>query len=125
MRIRSKLFITPVAATIREPSLSRTASTSAILDVVRVGRGAGAVVAGFILRVDQVRSDALDLIEDVIPAGKRNGDHQDHAGVADHQAERGQERAEFVGAKRFDARAERFDMAKGTHFRGETTMRSH
>ena len=47
----------------------------------------------FIIRVDEVGSYALDLPDDVAPAGHRHGHHQDDAGAAYDHAERGQNRA--------------------------------
>ena len=68
------------------------------LDEIGVHLGGG-VGAGRILRVDQIGSDAANLIQYVIAAGDRDGDHQNHRRVADHQAERGEKSPEFVGAQ--------------------------
>ena len=80
------------------------------LDVIGVGDGHGGVIAAVELRVNHVRPDGLDLIQHVVAAGEGNGDDQDHRGVADHQAQGGQKRAEFIGAEAPGRWTQRFDV---------------
>src|SRR5258708_2238042 len=48
-----------------------------------------------------------NFVEDVVAAGERDGDHQDDRGIADYQAERSEECAEFVRPQSLKAEAER------------------
>ncbi len=50
-------------------------------------------------RVDQVGSDAFDLLNDVAPPAERHRHDQNDARAADDHAQRGQKRADFVRPK--------------------------
>ncbi len=64
------------------------------------GRGFAAGVDQ--LDVNHVGADGFDLADDVFLAGERDGDDEHDAGAADDDAERGQNRADFVGAEGVD-----------------------
>ncbi len=80
----------------------------ALLHVIGVAGRGGHVVAALIGAVNQIGADALNLLKDVVAAGERNRHHQNDGGIADHQAERGEKGAEFVGLQRLPAEAQRF-----------------
>ena len=77
------------------------------LDVVGVGVAASATGVR-VVGEDDVRADALDLLEDVVAAGERDGDHQDDGGGPDDHAERGEQRADGIGAERLPTEVHRF-----------------
>src|SRR5580700_9164163 len=56
----------------------------------------------FELRVHEIRAYALDLRDDILAAGERDGEDQHDARAADDHAERGQESAELIGPERFE-----------------------
>ena len=89
------------------PSCSRTASTSASL-TKSASTSAPVLAGGLVIGVDHVGADAADLLQDVVPAGQRDGHHQDHGGVADDHAQRRQQGANLVCAEGADAEPESF-----------------
>ena len=64
--------------------------------------------AGGVIGENYVRADALHLFQNVIPAGERNGDHQDDRRRPDHHAEAGQKRADGIGSQSLRAETEGF-----------------
>ena len=81
----------------------------------------GAVGAGRVLRVNQVGSNAADQVQDIVAAGDGNGHHQNDRSVTDHQPQRRQETAEFVGAQGLQAEPKRFS---DIHQAPEASLRS-
>ncbi len=80
----------PVAATMLSGKLLANGLDVGDLDEIGVDFGGGCLRADFIGGEDHVRTDAFDLLEDVVLAGERNGDNQDDRRGADHHAEAGE-----------------------------------
>src|SRR6201998_4618 len=83
-----------------------------VLDGEIIGAGVGdASSTAFILRIHPVRSDGLNLVQQVLLAGETNGGDQDQGGGADDHAERGQGKADLIAHEGLVGEAE--DLAEG------------
>ncbi len=69
--------------------------------------------APWVLSVDEIGADALDLIENVLTAGHADGDHQDQGCGSDHHSQRSEDEAHLVAAE--SVVGETHDFAQG-HF---------
>ena len=94
--------MTPVAALMRLPELLPDGLDIGELDEIGFHLGGG-LAAGFIVGIDEIRSDAADLVENIVAAGERDGDDQDDGRIPDDQTEGGQQRPNLVGSSTIDS----------------------
>src|SRR5262249_21119989 len=74
---------------------------------IGVGFG-GALAAGSVVRKDDVGADAFNLLQDVIAAGERDCDDENHRGDTDHHAQGGENGTDGIGAQRLCAEFQGF-----------------
>jgi hypothetical protein len=65
------------------------------------------LAAGLVIGVDHVRTDASDLLENVILTGLGDGDYQDDRRIADHHAEAGKKGADGIRPECLNAEPQR------------------
>src|SRR5581483_6442572 len=77
-----------------------------VADGERIGRGVGdALGAAFILRVNKVRADPLNQVQNILLTCQSDCDNKDERSSADYHTESGQHETDFVAAERVESEA--------------------